>query len=51
MKIKTKIKGFNIETNIEDCFTEKVTKFGTGAKINASKKLIGKKVIIFIPKS
>lgn len=51
MKIKIKKKGgINMETNVEDFYTKTVTKFGNGAKIDASKKLIGKKVMVLVLK-
>ncbi len=40
-----------IDDEIECIFEKEVTKFGTGAKIDASKKYLGKKAYVLIRKS
>ena len=49
-KISVSSGKLTFEQKIEGLFEKKVTKFGTGAKIDAPKNLIGKKVIVFIKK-
>ena len=38
----------NFEEEFEWMFEKRITKFGTGAKIDAPKGLIGKKVLVFV---
>lgn len=40
-----------IEDEIEFLFEKTITKFGTGAKIDAPKELLGKKVYVLVRKS
>ena len=49
-KIKTTISNEVNVKNIEGYFERTVTKFGTGAKIDAPKNYLGKKVIIIVCK-
>lgn len=42
---KNKIK---FEEEFEWMFEKNITKFGTGAKIDAPKELLGKKVLVFV---
>ncbi|MBI4981497.1 DUF2080 family transposase-associated protein [Candidatus Woesearchaeota archaeon] len=37
-----------LEEEFEWMFEKTITKFGTGAKIDAPKELIGKKVLVFV---
>lgn len=39
-----------IEDDIEFLFEKMITKFGTGAKIDAPKELLGKKVYVLVRK-
>ncbi len=47
-KIRIHKNKLNFEEEFEWMFEKIITKFGTGAKIDAPKKLIGKKVLIFV---
>ena len=38
----------NFEEEFEWMFEKKITKFGTGAKIDAPKEHIGRKVLVFV---
>ena len=38
----------SLEEEFEWMFEKIITKFGTGAKIDAPKELIGKKVLVFV---
>ena len=49
-KIKTIISSEISVKNINGYFERKVNKFGTGAKIDAPKEYLGKKVIILVCK-
>ena len=49
-KIKTTVSNEVNVKNIEGYFERTVTKFGTGAKIDAPKNYLGKKVIIIVCK-
>jgi putative transposon-encoded protein len=40
-----------IEDNITQVYEKTITKFGTGAKIDAPKEFIGKKVYVMIQKN
>jgi putative transposon-encoded protein len=39
-----------LHDNIEVIYEKKITKFGTGAKIDAPKEFIGKKVYVLVQK-
>ena len=49
----TAIKGgrIKIEDEVEEIFEKKVTPYGNGAKIDAQKKYIGRKVFIVVLKN
>jgi len=47
-EIKTKITNIIQVNNILGYFEHSVTKFGTGAKIDAPKKYLGKDVIVIV---
>ncbi|MEA2038018.1 MAG: DUF2080 family transposase-associated protein [Nanoarchaeota archaeon] len=47
-KIKTTISNKISVKDIRGYFERKVNKFGTGAKIDAPKKYLGKKVIVIV---
>lgn len=47
-KIKVEKNKVNFEEEFEWMFEKKITKFGTGAKIDAPKELMGKKVLVFV---
>ena len=47
-KIKINKNKISFEEEFEGMFEKTITKFGTGAKIDAPKEHIGKKVLIFI---
>ncbi len=49
-KINIKTDKITIEEEFEGIFEKKITKFGTGAKIDAPKKHLGKKVYVLIRK-
>ncbi|MBU0460256.1 MAG: DUF2080 family transposase-associated protein [Nanoarchaeota archaeon] len=49
-KIKMQSNKLKIEDEIEFLFEKKITKFGTGAKIDAPKELLGKKVYVLVRK-
>jgi putative transposon-encoded protein len=49
-KIKTIISNEIKVENIKGYFERKVTKFGTGAKIDCPKEYLGEKVIILVKK-
>jgi len=38
----------HFEEEFEGMFEKKITKFGTGAKIDAPKEHLGKKVLVFV---
>ena len=41
---------FSMKSKIDFFFEKKITKFGNGAKIDAPKEFIGRKVIILVEK-
>ena len=47
-KIELKKGELNIKDNISLVFEKTITKFGTGAKIDAPKEFLGKKVYVMI---
>jgi len=47
-KIEVKKNKVNFEEEFEWMFEKKITKFGTGAKIDAPKEHIGRKVLVFV---
>ena len=47
-KIQIKKNKLSFEEEFEWMFEKKITRFGTGAKIDAPKEHIGKKVLVFI---
>ena len=47
-KIKTKVVNEITIKNIKAYFEHRITRFGTGAKIDAPKGLLGKKVIVLV---
>jgi len=47
-KIKTTLANEILVKNIRGYFERKVTKFGTGAKIDAPKEHLGRKVIVLV---
>lgn len=47
-KIKVNKNKLEFEEEFEWMFEKTITKFGTGAKIDAPKELIGKKVLVFV---
>lgn len=49
-KIKINKKGININEEFEGIFEKTITSFGTGAKIDAPKEHMGKKVYVLIRK-
>ncbi len=49
-KIKTTITNEISVNNIKGYFERKINKFGTGAKIDAPKEYLGKKVIVLVCK-
>ena len=49
-KIKTTISNEVCVKNIKGYFERSVTKFGTGAKIDAPKEYLGKKVMVLVCK-
>lgn len=49
-KIKTTLANEISVRNIRGYFERKVTKFGTGAKIDAPKEYLGRKVVILVSK-
>ena len=49
-KIKLEKGKLSLQDDIELLFEKIITKFGTGAKIDAPKKYIGKKVYVMIQK-
>jgi len=49
-KIKLNNKKIVMEDEYELIYEKKITKFGTGAKIDAPKDLIGKKVYVLVRK-
>ncbi|MFW6026684.1 MAG: DUF2080 family transposase-associated protein [Candidatus Woesearchaeota archaeon] len=49
-KIKITKKGLNINEEFEGLIEKTITPFGTGAKIDAPKEYIGKKVYVLIRK-
>ena len=46
--IKVNKNRISFEEEFEGMYEKQITKFGTGAKIDAPKEHIGKKVIVFI---
>ena len=50
-KIKMQSNKLKIEDDIEFLFEKTITKFGTGAKIDAPKELLGKKVYVLVRKN
>jgi len=49
--IKVNKKGIKIEEDFDAIYEKNITKFGTGAKIDAPKEYIGKKVYVLIRKN
>jgi putative transposon-encoded protein len=49
--IKINKKGIKIEEEFEAMYEKTITQFGTGAKIDAPKEYLGKKVYVLIRKS
>ena len=49
-KFKLKEEDFSIKSKIDFFFEKTITKFGNGAKIDAPKEFIGRKVIILVEK-
>ena len=49
-RIKMKENKLVITDNIESIYEKTITKFGTGAKIDAPKELIGRKVYVMVRK-
>ncbi len=49
-KIKVNKNKITFEEEFERMFEKKITKFGTGAKIDAPKEHMGKDVLVFIKK-
>jgi putative transposon-encoded protein len=49
-KIKMQNKKFQITDDIEFLYEKVITKYGTGAKIDAPKEFLGRKVYILIRK-
>ena len=49
--LKTKNNQLNLKDEIETIFEKKVTKFGSGAKIDCSKQHLGKKVYVIVRKN
>jgi len=49
-KIKMQSNKLKIEDDIEFLFEKTISKFGTGAKIDAPKELLGKKVYVLVRK-
>ncbi len=49
-KFKYKDDEFSIKSKVDFFFEKKITKFGNGAKIDAPKEFIGRKVIILVEK-
>ncbi len=49
-KIKFKDNKLQIQDDIESVYEKVVTKFGTGAKIDAPKEILGRKVYIMVRK-
>ena len=47
-KFKFQDKKFSFESNVKFFFEKKITKFGNGAKIDAPKEYLGKKVIVLV---
>lgn len=47
-KIQVKSGKFNLSEKIEKLFEKTVTPFGTGAKIDAPKELIGRRVYVLV---
>lgn len=47
-KIKVEKNKVNFVEEFEWMFEKKITKFGTGAKIDAPKEHIGKRVLVFV---
>jgi len=49
-KIKVRKNTVSFEEEFEGMFEKRITKFGTGAKIDAPKEHMGKGVLVFIKK-
>ena len=49
-KITVKNNNISIKEEFEGLFEKRITKFGTGAKIDAPKEYLGKKVYVLIRK-
>jgi len=49
-KFEFKNNDFSMKSKIDFFFEKKITKFGNGAKIDAPKEFIGRKVIILVEK-
>lgn len=49
--IKVNKKGIKIEEEFESMYEKTITPFGTGAKIDAPKEYLGKKVYVLIRKN
>jgi len=49
-KIKIKNRKFSFSEDVDLVFEKKITKYGTGAKIDAPKEFLGRGVIVLIRK-
>ena len=49
-KFEYKDNEFSMKSKVDFFFEKKITKFGNGAKIDAPKEFIGRKVIILVEK-
>ena len=49
-KFEYKMDEFSFKSKVDFFFEKKITKFGNGAKIDAPKEFIGRKVIILVEK-
>ncbi len=49
-KIKVKQSNLSFEEKFDVFFEKKITRFGTGAKIDAPKQFLDREVIVFIKK-
>jgi len=49
-KFKLENDNFSLKSKIDFFFEKKITRFGNGAKIDAPKEFIGRKVIVLVEK-
>ncbi|MEA3430159.1 MAG: DUF2080 family transposase-associated protein [Nanoarchaeota archaeon] len=49
-KFEYKENEFSVKSKVDFFFEKKITKFGNGAKIDAPKEFIGRRVIILVEK-